>query len=52
MVADADHDTQGREPAEPGEEPEPAEPGTDPEEPEPRRRVPTWDEIVFGARPE
>ena len=61
IVFDADHDTQGREPTEPGEEPEPAgpgeepepaEPGTSPEKPEPRRRVPTWDEIVFGARPD
>ena len=70
MVADADHDTQGREPAEPGEEPEPTGPGeepeptgpgeepeptepeTDPEKPEPRRRIPSWDEIVFGARPD
>ena len=55
MVADADHDTQDREPTEPEtgpEEPEPAEPETGPEKPEPRRRIPSWDEIVFGARPE
>ena len=61
MVADADHDTQDREPTEPGEEPEPAEPETGQEEPEPtgpgeepepHRRLPSWDEIVFNARPD
>ena len=66
-VADADHDTQDREPTEPEtgpekpepaepetgpEKPEPAEPETGPEKPEPRRRIPSWDEIVFGARPD